>query len=35
LATALNGLFFTVVIAWFYRTFAHCREEGLLVKAGE
>ncbi len=34
-ASTLNGLLLTLVILWFYRTFAYCKEQGLLVRVGE
>lgn len=34
-AGGLNAVFLVLVIAWFYRTFAHCKEQGLLVRVGE
>jgi len=34
-AASLNVLLLAVVIAWFYRTFAYCKEQGLLVRVGE
>jgi ABC-2 type transport system permease protein len=34
-ASTLNGLLLSVVILWFYRTFAYCKEQGLLVRVGE
>ena len=34
-AVGLNGLLLTAVIAWFYRTFAYCKDQGLLVRVGE
>lgn len=34
-AAMLNALLLVVVIAWFYRTFAYCKEQGLLVRVGE
>jgi ABC-2 type transport system permease protein len=34
-ATGLNLVLLVVVIGWFYRTFAHCKEQGLLVRVGE
>jgi ABC-2 type transport system permease protein len=34
-AVALNMFFLVIVIMWFYRTFAYCREQGLLVRVGE
>jgi ABC-2 type transport system permease protein len=33
-AAGLNVLLLVAVIAWFYRTFAHCKEQGLLVRVG-
>ncbi len=34
-AGALNLVLLAVVVGWFYRTFAHCKEHGLLVRVGE
>jgi ABC-2 type transport system permease protein len=34
-ASGLNVLLLVAVIAWFHRTFAHCKEQGLLVRVGE
>lgn len=34
-AGSLNALLLVFVIAWFYRTFAYCKEQGLLVRVGE
>lgn len=34
-ASTLNGLLLSVVILWFYRTFAYCKEHGLLARVGE
>lgn len=34
-AAILNVVLVAVVIAWFYRTFAYCKEQGLLVRVGE
>lgn len=34
-ASGLNILLLVVVIIWFHRTFAYCKEEGLLVRVGE
>jgi ABC-2 type transport system permease protein len=34
-AFSLNMLLLVLVVAWFYRTFAHCKEQGLLVRVGE
>ncbi|MDH5641745.1 MAG: ABC transporter permease [Nitrospira sp.] len=34
-AVGLNGLLLTAVIWWFYRTFAYCKDQGLLVRVGE
>ncbi len=34
-AVCLNGVFLVVVVAWFYRTVAYCKEHGLLVRVGE
>jgi ABC-2 type transport system permease protein len=34
-ATMLNVLFLTAVVAWFFRTFAFCQDQGLLVRVGE
>lgn len=34
-AVGLNGLLLVAVVAWFYRTFAYCKEQGLLVRVGE
>ena len=34
-AVCLNGVFLVVVVAWFYRTIAYCKEHGLLVRVGE
>ena len=33
-AAGLNLLLLVGVIAWFYRTFEHCKEQGLLVRVG-
>lgn len=33
-AAGLNVLLLVGAIAWFYRTFAHCKEQGLLVRVG-
>jgi ABC-2 type transport system permease protein len=35
LASGLNLLLLVGVIMWFHRTFAYCKEEGLLVRVGE
>jgi len=34
-ATGLNALLLVAMIGWFHRTFAYCKEEGLLVRVGE
>ena len=34
-AFGLNVLLLVVMIAWFHRTFAYCKEQGLLVRVGE
>ena len=34
-AAGLNLLLLVTVVAWFYRTFAYCKEQGLLVRVGE
>ncbi len=34
-ACALNGSLLAGIIAWFYKTFAHCKEQGSLVRVGE
>lgn len=34
-AFGLNGLVAAAAITWFYRTFAYCKERGLLVRVGE
>lgn len=34
-ALGLNLLFLAAMIAWFHRTFAYCRDQGLLVRVGE
>ena len=34
-AVGLNGLLLVVAVGWFYRTFAYCKEQGLLVRVGE
>jgi ABC-2 type transport system permease protein len=34
-AAGLNLLFLAAAIAWFYRTVAYCRDQGLLVRVGE
>lgn len=34
-ALGLNVLLLCVVVAWFYRTFAYCKDRGLLVRVGE
>ncbi len=34
-AVGLNILLLTAMIAWFHRTFAYCRNQGLLVRVGE
>lgn len=34
-AIGLNLLFLMAMIAWFHRTFAYCRNQGLLVRVGE
>jgi ABC-2 type transport system permease protein len=34
-AASLNVLLLIGAIAWFYRTFAYCKEQGLLVRVGE
>jgi ABC-2 type transport system permease protein len=34
-ALSLNALFLVGAVAWFYRTFAYCKEQGLLVRVGE
>lgn len=34
-AVSLNGLLLVAAVAWFYRTFAYCKDQGLLVRVGE
>lgn len=34
-AVGLNALLLVAVVAWFYRTFAYCKDQGLLVRVGE
>lgn len=34
-AVSLNALFLVAAVAWFYRTFAYCKDQGLLVRVGE
>ncbi len=34
-AVGLNGLLLAAAVAWFYRTFAYCKDQGLLVRVGE
>ena len=34
-AVGLNGMMLAAVVGWFYRTFAYCRDQGLLVRIGE
>jgi ABC-2 type transport system permease protein len=34
-ATMLNLILLVGVIAWFFRTFAFCQKQGLLVRVGE
>ena len=34
-AICLNGALLIGVIAWFYRTVAYCKDQGLLVRVGE
>ena len=34
-AVGLNGLFLVTAVWWFYRTFAYCKDQGLLVRIGE
>jgi ABC-2 type transport system permease protein len=34
-AICLNGALLVGVIAWFYRTVAYCKDQGLLVRVGE
>ncbi len=34
-ATGLNLVYLSLMIAWFYHTFAVCKEQGLLVRIGE
>ena len=34
-AVGLNALFLVAAVAWFYRTFAYCKDQGLLVRVGE
>jgi ABC-2 type transport system permease protein len=34
-AAGLNALLLCAVVAWFYRTFAYCKDRGLLVRVGE
>jgi ABC-2 type transport system permease protein len=34
-AMGLNALLLVAVVAWFYRTFAYCKDRGLLVRVGE
>ncbi len=33
-AVGLNALLLVAVVAWFYRTFAYCKDQGLLVRVG-
>jgi len=34
-AVCLNGALLVGVVAWFYRTVAYCKDQGLLVRVGE
>lgn len=34
-AVGLNGMLLIVVVSWFYRTMAYCKDQGLLVRVGE
>jgi hypothetical protein len=34
-ATGLNLFYISLMIAWFYHTFAVCKERGSLVRIGE
>lgn len=34
-AVGLNALLLVAVVVWFYRTFAYCKDQGLLVRVGE
>ena len=34
-AVGLNALLLVAVVVWFYRTFAYCKDQGLLVRIGE
>ncbi len=34
-AMGLNGLLLVAAVGWFYRTFAYCKDQGLLVRIGE
>lgn len=34
-ATGLNAMLLVGVVAWFYRTLAYCKDQGLLVRVGE
>lgn len=34
-AVGLNGLLLVAAVGWFYRTFAYCKDQGLLVRIGE
>ena len=34
-AVGLNAVLLVAVVAWFYRTFAYCKDQGLLVRVGE
>lgn len=34
-AAGLNAVLLIAVVAWFYRTFAYCKDQGLLVRVGE
>lgn len=34
-AVCLNGVLLVMVVAWFYRTVAYCKDQGLLVRVGE
>jgi len=34
-AVGLNGMLLVAAVGWFYRTFAYCKDQGLLVRIGE
>ena len=34
-ATALNGIYLVLIVAWFYHTFNVCKDRGMLVRVGE